>query len=75
MHDPTALPTPAVVRKPRPAKRRRERRMPLALMLLVGCVACVACVAFVAMIEAPLPEEIVLSSLERALGPAASQAR
>ncbi len=72
MHDPTALPTPAVVRKPRPAPRHRERRMPLALMLLVGCVACAA---FVAMIEAPLPEEIVLSSLERALGPAASQAR
>jgi hypothetical protein len=41
-------------------------------MLLVGCVAGAA---FVAMIEAPLPEEIVLSSLERALGPAASLAR
>jgi len=72
MHDPTALPTPAVVRKPRPSPRRRERRMPLALMLLVGCVAGAA---FIALVEAPLPEEIVLSSLERALGPDVRLAR
>ena len=72
MHDPTALPTPAVVRKPRPVTQRRESRLPVVLVLLAGCVAGAA---FVALIEAPMPEEIVLSSLERAMGPAAQLAR
>ncbi len=72
MHDPTALPTPAVVRKPRPVVRRRESRLPVVLVLLAGCVAGAA---FVTLIEAPLPEEIVLGSLERAMGPAATLAR
>ena len=72
MHDPTALPTPAVVRKPRPLMQRREHRLPVVLVLLAGCVAGAA---FVTLIEAPLPEEIVLGSLERALGPAATLAR
>jgi len=72
MHDPTALPTPAVVRKSRPVMRRRESRLPVVLVLLAGCVAGAA---FVALIEAPLPEEIVLASLERAMGPAARLAR
>jgi hypothetical protein len=70
MHDPTALPTPPVVRKPRPAPRRRERP-PLGLLLLVGAVAGAA---FITLIDTPLPEEIVLASLERALG-GASPAR
>jgi hypothetical protein len=72
MHDPTALPTPAVVRKPRRVMQRRESRLPVVLVLLAGCVAGAA---FVALIEAPLPEEIVLSSLERAMGPGARLAR
>lgn len=70
MHDPTALPTPPVVRRPRP-ERSRERRLPLGLLLLAGGVAGAA---FITLIEAPLPEEIVLASLERALG-GAGQAR
>jgi hypothetical protein len=65
MHDPTALPTPPVVRKPRPAPHRRERQLPLSLLLLAGAVAGAA---FVTLIEVPLPEEIVLASLEHALG-------
>lgn len=65
MHDPTALPTPPVVRKPRPLRNRRERRLPLGLLLLTGAVAGAA---FISLIEAPLPEEVVLASLERALG-------
>jgi hypothetical protein len=52
--------------------RRRESRLPVVLVLLAGCVAGAA---FVALIEAPLPEEIVLASLERAMGPAARLAR
>jgi hypothetical protein len=64
MHDPTALTTPPVVRKPRPAPRRRGHHLPLSL-LLAGAVAGAA---FITLIEAPLPEEIVLASLEHALG-------
>jgi hypothetical protein len=65
MHDPTALPTPPVVRKPPPAPRRRGHHLPLSLLLLAGAVAGAA---FITLIEVPLPEEIVLASLERALG-------
>jgi hypothetical protein len=65
MHDPTALPTPPVVRKPRLAPRRRGPHLPLSLLLLAGAVAGAA---FITLIEVPLPEEIVLASLERALG-------
>lgn len=65
MHDPTALPTPPVVRRPRPASRRRWRHLPLGLLLLAGGVAGAA---FITLIEAPMPEEIVLASLEHALG-------
>jgi hypothetical protein len=52
--------------------RRRESRLPVVLVLLAGCVAGAA---FVTLIEAPLPEEIVLGSLERAMGPAVTLAR
>jgi hypothetical protein len=72
MHDPTSLPTPEDVRTARPAPRRRQRRLPLSLLLLAGAVSGAA---FITLIEAPLPEEIVLASLEQALGSGANPAR
>jgi hypothetical protein len=72
MHDSTTLPAPEVDHTAPPAPRRRQRRPLLGLLLLAGAVSGAA---FITLIEAPLPEEIVLASLEQALGSGANPAR